>query len=206
MTPVAPPALVDADLCLKCQYLLRGLPRQGRCPECGEPYDVDQRIWRMGKTLVMLRGAGLPARCVKCNADVDTVDFKRKLTWHSPWLYLLLISLWVYIIVAVIVQKSAVVHVGLCPAHRASRRHVIVFFWACFVGSIGLTVLAVNYESGVLGACALLLFLIALLYALIRARIVTASRIDSNLVWISGVCADYLFDLPTLPAPLRSQR
>lgn len=27
--------------CSICDYPLRNLPRRGRCPECGEPYDID---------------------------------------------------------------------------------------------------------------------------------------------------------------------
>jgi len=38
--PDAPPS--DAPPCPKCGYDLTGLPRDGRCPECGEPFDKER--------------------------------------------------------------------------------------------------------------------------------------------------------------------
>lgn len=37
-------AMIDAPLsCVRCDYDLRGLPIEGRCPECGVPVEVSQR-------------------------------------------------------------------------------------------------------------------------------------------------------------------
>lgn len=35
-------------LCVHCGYMFVGLPPQGRCPECGNPYDLDGDLkhWR----------------------------------------------------------------------------------------------------------------------------------------------------------------
>ena len=30
---------VDYRMCLRCRHVLTGLPDQGACPECGQPYD-----------------------------------------------------------------------------------------------------------------------------------------------------------------------
>jgi len=32
---------MDTDVCGKCGYELVGIARVGRCPECGQPYDLD---------------------------------------------------------------------------------------------------------------------------------------------------------------------
>ncbi len=39
---------VDCRLCLNCRYVLRDLPDQGVCPECGEGYDLNylRAEWR----------------------------------------------------------------------------------------------------------------------------------------------------------------
>lgn len=35
------------ELCMRCKYPLTGLPEQGSCPECGEPYTIEEarRHW-----------------------------------------------------------------------------------------------------------------------------------------------------------------
>ncbi len=38
------------DRCYRCNYSLKGLPAEHRCPECGEAYDESVRIWRAGKS------------------------------------------------------------------------------------------------------------------------------------------------------------
>jgi hypothetical protein len=63
-------------------------------------------VWREGSTLVMSKDALLPDRCVKCNA-FTTGRLKRKLSWHPPAYYLLLIVAWlVYLIVSMIIASE----------------------------------------------------------------------------------------------------
>jgi hypothetical protein len=79
----------------------------------------DAEMWREGKVLVMRKGGDLPHRCIECNEPSAAPLRRYKLSWHSPWLYLLLLlALLLYAIVAAIVRKTAVVHVGLCELHQ----------------------------------------------------------------------------------------
>src|SRR5947209_12297282 len=64
-------------------------------------------LWRDGKTLVVHKGASLPDRCIKCNEPAEGLSLNRKLVWHQPWLYLLIIpSIWIYAVVALIVRQK----------------------------------------------------------------------------------------------------
>ena len=139
--------------CLECGYWLRGLPAQGRCPECGNPYNKFGGVRRSGKTLVMGKNVLLPRRCIKCNAPVDELTFKRKLSWHHPLIYLLLllycfygIGILLYILVAYPVSKKAVIFVGLCPQHQGKRRVWLVVFWVLFATSILMIYSAIAIE------------------------------------------------------------
>jgi hypothetical protein len=63
-------------------------------------------LWREGNRLVTTSTATLPPRCVKCN-QLGTVQYaNRKFYWSTPWLlFLILVNLLVYAIVALVVRK-----------------------------------------------------------------------------------------------------
>ena len=67
-----------------------------------------------------------PDRCVKCNAPAEGYRLKQALYWHPAWVYLLILpGVLIYAIVALVIRKSYVGHVGLCPTHRARRRWLL---------------------------------------------------------------------------------
>ncbi len=154
-------------------------------------------LWRSGKQLVMLKGATLPERCVKCNAPAPGPGLKRNLAWHQPAIYLLiLLSLLIYIIVAVIVQKRAKIVVNLCEAHRAKRRFVIRLASGIFV--LAVLMLIGSGIGGILWLTFLgiVTFIGALLYRALGMRMVYARRIDDKYIWLGGVGREFLDTLP----------
>ena len=57
-------------------------------------------LWRQSNVLVMHKNAPLPPICLMSN-EPSTQWLKRKLRWHQPWLFLLvLVNLLIYAIVA----------------------------------------------------------------------------------------------------------
>ena len=48
-------------------------------------------VWRDKATLIMSKDAQLPARCIKCNAPATGARLKKKLSWHHPAIYLLIL-------------------------------------------------------------------------------------------------------------------
>lgn len=156
--------------------------------------------WRSGRLLVMEKTAPLPDACVTCNAPAGGFTLRRRLAWHSPWLYLLLLgNLLIYIIVAMIVQRRADIRIGLCTEHRGRRRTWIVVAWSLAAVAIALPiVLAVlTPDTAIIGIAALpLLLLVAALVGLYGGRVVSAKRIDDHHVWIGGVSPALLATLP----------
>jgi hypothetical protein len=175
------------------------------CRYCGEnlgggPNSKTVGVWRDGKLLVMHRNAELPGRCVKSNQPAEGW-LRRKLTWHNPLLYLLIfISLLVYIIVALIVQKKADIRIGLTQARLSRRRISIAVGWLSFLGGIGICI-----AGGVIGEDLFLIFLIlglvtsfgGAIYGLMASRMVSATKITDEYVWLQGIHPDYLDQLPT---------
>ncbi len=195
--------------CLECGYWLRGLPGQGRCPECGNPYDKFGGVWRSGKTLIMGKNVLLPRRCIKCNAPVDELTLRRKLSWHHPLVYLLLllccyrgVGIFLYFLVAYLVSKKVVIFVGLCPQHRARRRLWLVVFGVLFVASALLlySAIAVEHPGPAFAAGLLLVGCIVMAFVV---QSVTTKRIDDRFIWLRGVHPDFLAELPELPDSMR---
>jgi hypothetical protein len=190
------------------------MPNDHMCFQCGWPLQVAARIdssqqpyfphpshgmasiWRSNSTLVMTKQAMFPGRCVKCNAYTDE-RLKRKLTWHHPALYLLvLVSILVYFIVALVVRKSATVDVGFCPEHLAARKKNLAITWALGLLSLGSLILAAMLEDMTFVFVSLAFLLATVIVGIITLRVVAPTKIDDHLVWLKGVNPDYLQQFP----------
>ncbi len=154
-------------------------------------------LWRSGKTLMLEIGTELPERCVKCNGVANLQRLKRRLYWHNPAVYLaILVNLIVYAIIAVLVRKKADTAVSLCAEHASARKRDIL------IGVIGAPLAFIasifGYTSDwpALGIIGTVLFLVALIYSLFRARVVSAQKIDEKYVTLTGVCPAMLADFP----------
>ncbi len=156
-------------------------------------------VWRQGKYLVMHKSATLPDLCVKSGEPAHGYKLKRSLSWHHPIIYLLILpGLLFYAIVALILRKTATIHIGLSERYRRKRRNAILFGWLSCLGSIVLAIYFFNSNSPELGILGILAFLVCLVVAIIRSRIVTPLKIDKEYVWLRGVHASYLDRLPPL--------
>jgi len=155
-------------------------------------------VRRDGKWLVMPKDAALPSRCVKCNQDADEPTKVRTVYWHHPALYILiLVSLLIYVIVAAIVRKSAKIAPGLCEDHKKRRFNAILTGWiGVLVAFIVPFVFADTQYMGAAVGLSILGFLVIIIYAMRRGRIVYAKRIDSDEVRLGGCGQEFLDSLP----------
>lgn len=161
----------------------------------------DGGVWREKKAVVMGVRAVLPDRCVKCNAPSEGTKLKRRLYWHKPaWYALILVNLLVYALAAMIVRKTATIHVGLCGKHRGRRWLHIGIAWTLIIGAIAAFVVGVNDPqlAWLIGAGVLAL-LVGIIWGLVGARTVTALKIDDQWVRFSGAGRNFLERLPELP-------
>ncbi len=160
-------------------------------------------IWRDADQLVALPGAELPPRCVKCNEAAVAPTRERKLYWHHPTLYLLiLLNMLIYIVVALIVRKKAIVAPGLCSEHKKRRRIALTGVWAGFLGGLALLVMSMSdsvANGGILVLVATLLWIATAIGGVLFARIVYPKRIDKSYVRLKGCGAPFLDSLPEFP-------
>jgi len=161
-------------------------------------------LWRKANTLVMHKNVELPNRCVKSNVPA-TRRLKRDLSWHHPAIFLsILISLLIYIILALVLRKTAKIYIGLSDEWFARRRRAIMTGWFTTVLGIAMFVIGIasvdqNEAFGWLILFGVVLFLFGLIYGLVRARMVSPARISDEYVWLKGVNPEFLADLPEWP-------
>ncbi|HET6879376.1 MAG TPA: hypothetical protein VFI31_04450 [Pirellulales bacterium] len=161
-------------------------------------------IWRDGKQLVMWKGATLPDRCVRCNAPAHGRRLKRTLSWHHPLIFLVILAgVLVYVIVALVVRKTAVVSIGMCDRHYRRRLQSMLAWWLITFGCGAL--LWYGISVGELGnggwaiALAIIIFLANLFFAVAITLPVSPAKIDDNYVWLKKICPAYLAEFPPLP-------
>lgn len=181
----------NSPVCAQCkpvflQRLAEGMPT----PSIGN-------LWRQNRRLVTRSETVFPDRCVKCNAPTGAFRLKRTLYWvHPAYLFTIFLSPLVLIVVNLLVRKKAVVHMGLCEAHRVQRKAGVAIGWGSFAVGVILWCCAGLSDSGWWIASGLLVVLIGGLAASVMARTVAVTKIDKDYVWITGVHRKFLAELP----------
>jgi len=160
--------------------------------------DAGNAVWRDGNVLITLIGAEMPRRCVKCNGPADQPTKVRKVYWHHPGLYLLLlINALIYAIVAAVVRRRAAVGAGLCIEHKKRRRIALTFAWTGALSGIVLMYIGMGSSAGAWGALlGVLLILASIIGGMIFARVVYAKKIDKTHVHLRGCGTAFLDSLP----------
>lgn len=153
--------------------------------------------WRDGTVLVLVPDATLPHRCVKCNEPAQQPTKSRRVYWHSPWIYLLiLLNILIYAVVALIVRRKAVIAPGLCPTHKARRRIGIAIAWTLLLAGGALLFMGAHDGNPGAGAGGTLLILLAVVVSSSVTRILRAKRIDARYVRLKGCGTAFLDTMP----------
>lgn len=177
-----------------------GLPRDSLgLPIQGASFGQQGGVWRDGTTLIMHKTARLPDYCIKCGVEANGSHLRKKLSWHHPALALLVLAgLLLYLIVALIVRKSATVEISLCEDHLRKHRISVIATWLIFLAGMVSMVAAIAAESGGSALFGLLLLFASAISALTWAKIVTVKRIDDHYVWLKGIDERFLAILPVV--------
>jgi len=187
---------MTSHLCTRCG--IQNPLTVWQCYKCGTALNSIDRysVWRQDSVLVMTRQALLPDRCIKCNEPAER-KLKRKLSWHHPAIYLLVfVGALVYVVLAMIMRKTATIEVGLCENHSAIRTRDIMITWTLGLLSIASILLAARLEDLTFVAIGGLLILACALYGIVRVKVVTPTKIDEDFIWLKGCNRRYLTAFP----------
>jgi len=109
---------------------------------------------------------------------------------------LLLCNILVLLIVVLIVRKKAVLHIGLCEAHRKQRTLGILICTLGTLGGIAMIIGGGIAESWWIALAGAAVFLFGIIWGIVKARTIAATKIDKEVVWVSGVGPAFLNELP----------
>jgi hypothetical protein len=193
--------LLGRPVCAACKPVAIQSLREGVNPAV-----TGITAWRDGKKVVTYDKSTLPSRCFKCNAATTDAPLKRKLYWHSPhyyWLILLgaviRIGIFLYVIVALIKRQRATVEVHLCPRHLQRRKYSIAGGWAGAALALILVIVGATQQQTWLMLAGFGLLLASIIGGLIGASVGKASRIKDHVVWMNGAGKELLESLPVWP-------
>lgn len=152
-------------------------------------------VRRDGVILVVGDGAQLPGCCFKCN-EPGTHRKVYKLSWHKPWLFALAVaSPIVYVLVAQFLTQKISIEASLCATHRAR----IVRGWILLAVSLlvgpGLLFAGATQDETFLVLSGILVFVGALIAAVIHLRMLVPEVIDNSVGRIKGCAPEFLATL-----------
>jgi hypothetical protein len=200
----------DTKLCPMCGEEIKAIAC--KCRFCGEYFDEEggvghsreSGIWRDGNQLVMTHDAELPYVCIKTNRPAD-VWLPRTVSWYPKWtLVLLPLGLLVWLIVAGLLRRQAMIRVGLCESRRVGRVWTIVLAWGGVVLGLGLLILGAvlekrQPEAAWLIPVGIVLFFASAIVGATLPTIVSAAYLNEDHIWLKGVHPDYLARFPEFP-------
>jgi hypothetical protein len=151
---------------------------------------------RDGKFVIVQTGSDLPPRCIVCNEPVTAPIKKKKVYWHSTWIYILvLVNILLYLIVGIVARKTFAVSPGLCEAHAADRRKRSLILVAAGIGALAIGAALLSYEQALGAICSFLLGFAALVCAAVVKRTVYPKKITPEYAQLGGCKEPFLASL-----------
>lgn len=157
-----------------------------------------QRVFIEGSTLVVPKDAPFPPICIRTGTTENLVakPLKRDLSWHSPVIYIaVLLSILIYIILALIFRKKSSHLVYLSSAARSAQVKWHIGNWALFVGSLAAIFTAIARENGALGIMGAAGLIGCIVIYFLKVRILYATKIDGSHARIGGIPREVMLKL-----------
>lgn len=152
------------------------------------------QCWREGKLLVMWVGSSLPHRCVKCNEPAVKPVKPRKISWHHPgWYVLLLVYIVAYAIAARLASKRQTIAPGLCARHTSKRNLFNIASIGLFCAGLFLLFYGISDLNGIAIPAGAVAVVLSIIISMTGTRIVYPSRITDDLIYLKG-CGEPFLD------------
>jgi hypothetical protein len=155
--------------------------------------------YRHGKTLVIPTGAALPPTCVKCGLPISGQYVTKNFRWHPSWVYfLILIGLLFYVVLALVMQKTARVAVPFCTQHRSWRTNMYIIAAVLLIGWIPewIVLAYLDVDGGWIALVTCAMILAGLIVLVIVSNSFSPVFIDRTCAKFKGAGEPFLATLP----------
>lgn len=137
---------------------------------------------------------------MKCGST-QVSAWRKKFTWHSPWLLLMIIfpGLLIYAIVALVVQKKMELNVPLCEEHHGERKRYNIIGGVLLGAILPVALIGANSQSldgTVVTLVGMIMFLASLIFFVRGGRYIRPTRIDDQQAILAGAGMAFLNALP----------
>lgn len=157
--------------------------------------------WQSQGLLIVTVESRITERCVKCNEPSSTT-VKKTFYWHHPAVYLsVLISILIYIILALVLRKSMTLEFGLCSECAAKRSRniwigvgLMLFGVASFIFGIAMIDHGGLAHLGIWPG--LLAFLVGAIVMNSASYVLAAKEIDERFAKLKKAGSRFLDSLP----------
>jgi len=105
-------------------------------------------------------------------------------------------------IIALCIQETATIYIGLCARHRRLRNINLLVAWGILAAAIGSFVIAANIRdretSSMLVLVGILLVFTSPVYGLLACRMVLPTKMDKQYIWLKGVSREFAGQFPAM--------
>jgi hypothetical protein len=156
----------------------------------------EPEAWREGPLLVVPQGAALPPCCVRCGAPAPGPARRVRVYWHHPAIYVLLLNLLVYAVVALLARRSVQIAVPVCATHVLRRRRGSVAALLGVVAGLILVWFGVVADHGPLCLLGGYLAVAGSVAGVVASRLYGVDRVDARGAVLRGAHPELLDRLP----------
>jgi len=166
----------------------------------GKPEDFNQGAWRKDNLLVVTSHATLPDRCIVCNKSAHDQILEKRLFWHTPLIFPLLVfgpvGIALYCALMLLLKQSMRVALPLCSIHQR-RRQMITWVGLCLIPALPIfAVVGISMSEPQFLLFGLIGSILGTLALLFSRNEVWPKKINAQHAFIRGVSSDFLDALP----------
>jgi hypothetical protein len=141
-----------------------------------------------GSSVIVPKTFEFPQVCLFTGATENLVKVRKQLAWHHPAVFLAILpGLLIYVILALILRKTATIEFYMSRQERTRRRWWHLANWGVFLMTFVSLIAAGGYEINWAIYLAPVFFVATFVIYLLKVRLLYAKKIDDSRATVGGI-------------------